>query len=215
MQSKLICIQRLAILLIASVTEVSFCDAQESAKPPVQVRGLLELIKVRGVYEDLELVDFQKEVIDKAQAERQVANRNLAAVLGTASLEEQKKLIAEFKATEANLTDAIAKTLLPAQLNRLKQIRMNIVARNDGATFGLNNREFLAEMELTDAQRAEIAAKAAEANKIVEEKVKKLKAEIEKVKLEARDEIIKVLTPEQRKKYLELVGRPFEGDQPK
>ena len=42
-----------------------------------------------------------------------------------------------------------------------------------------------------------------------------MKAEIEKVRLEAREEVLKVLTDEQRKLYLELVGRPFDEENAK
>ncbi|MFN0018938.1 MAG: hypothetical protein ACKVP0_11810 [Pirellulaceae bacterium] len=173
---------------------------------------MLELIKVTGINDDLELVDFQKEKIQKVLNDVQVINREFAAQIGKTPPQEQSQLIKSFKEKIAKAEEELASILLPAQLERLRQIRMNLVARNDGATFGLKNREFLELLDLTPEQKAKVAAKAAELSKLVEEKVKKLQAEIEKVKLEAREEVFQVLTPEQRKKYLDLVGRPFEGD---
>lgn len=215
MQSEPVRFQQWAILLIAATIGVSLCGAQDPSRPPVNVRGLLELIKVRGVYEDLDIVDFQKDRIQKVLNEMQVANRELADAISAATPEARADLIKKYKETSAKSEAELAAVLLPTQLERLKQIRMNIVARNDGTTFGLKNREFLEFLDLSDAQKADIEAKANEVDKVVKEKVKKLQAEIDKVKLEARDDIIKLLTPEQRKKYLELVGRPFEGDRRK
>ena len=85
---------------------------------------------------------------------------------------------------------------------------MNIVAKADGATMGLKNREFLEYLDLSEAQKSQIEAKAAEVNKKLEDKLKKIREEIQKVQLEARDDLIQILTPEQREKYLSLVGRP-------
>lgn len=204
-----------AALLVLAAGQISFCGAQELFKGSDPVRGLLELVKVQGVYEDLQIVDFQDDKIRKALADMQTANRELAGSLRGASPEEQQQVLANFKVAKAKAEAEIGAILLPAQVERLRQIRLNIVARNDGATVGLKNREFLEHLDLTDPQKAEIEKKAAEVNKVIAEKVRKLRAEIEKVRLEGRDDLIKVLTPDQRKKYLELVGRPFEGDQPK
>jgi hypothetical protein len=204
----------MAIFLISAAMSASLCRAQDSANP-VQVGGLFDLIKLREVSRDLELVDFQRVAVKKALAERKAAAQNFSSLSKQASPDERKLLAAQYKEEERKIADTMAQNFLPVQLHRLKQIRMNLIAKNDGAAFGLNDREFQAEMDLTDAQKAEIAAKAAKANKVVEEKIMKLKAEIEKVKSEARNEIIQVLTLQQRQKYSSLVGRPFEGDQPK
>lgn len=199
-------------VVFAVLVHLANCMSQESQAAPQRVRGMLELIKVTGINDDLDLVDFQKEKIQKVLNDVQVANREFAAQIGKTPPQEQSQLIKSFKEKTAKAEAELASILLPAQLERLRQIRMNLVARNDGATFGLKNREFLELLDLSPEQKEKIQAKAAELSKVVEEKVKKLQAEIEKVKLEARDEVIQVLTPEQRKKYLDLVGRPFEGD---
>lgn len=180
-----------------------------------QVPGQLELIKTPGVYEDLDLVDDQKVAIDKALDERRNFGREFASRYKAASPEEQRQMATKLKADYAKVESDVAKTLLPHQMERLKQIRMQMIVQADGSAFGLNKREFIDGLELTEKQKAEIAARALEVNKAVAEKIKKLKAEIEKIQLEARDQLIQTLTPEQRKKYLELVGRPFQPDQTK
>ena len=185
-------------------------SAQDVGPPPVNIRGITELIKLPAIRDDLEVLDFQKQAIDKSLAELQAASRDYTLGLQGAKPEEQAGLLAKFKAARAKVETDIAAALLPAQLTRLKQVRMNMIVAQDGSTYGLNNREFLEELGLTDAQRAAIDAKAAEVRKLVEEKLKKLQAEMQKIKVEARDELLGILTPEQRKTYLDLVGRPFE-----
>lgn len=197
----------LALGLLLTSTAPLLSRAQEPGK--AAVRGITELIKLREIREDLAVADFQNEKIDQALAELKAANIDFAQTLQGTSRERRAVLIEEFKTRSAKVEADIAAALLPEQLQRLKQIRMNLIVVKDGATYGLNNREFLEELGLTDAQRGEIDAKAAEVQKVVQEKVKKLQAEIDKIKLEARDDVIQILTPDQRKKYLDLVGRPY------
>lgn len=160
--------------------------------------------------EDLDIVDFQKEKIEKVLAERRGVTGAFGATLDAAPLEKRKDLLASFRAALDKADNDVAESLLPAQIERLKQIRFQLIARNDATTYGLKNKQLALALELTEVQKAEIDAKAADVNKTVEEKLKKLKAEIAKVKSDAREELIKVLTPVQRKKYTELYGRPFE-----
>lgn len=201
--------------LVGVIVGPSLSSAQDPNKAPNYVRGLLELVKIPAVLADLKLTAEQKVRIDAVESQRREASRNMATAIRSPSPEVQAKAINDYKAfsdlAEINVTAA----LTPTQIERLKQIRMNMVAKTDGATFGLKNREFQAYIELTDAQKAELEAKAAEADGVAQDKIKKLKAEIEKVRLEAREEVLKVLTQEQRKLYLDLVGRPFDDEKPK
>ena len=215
MQWNFVGLRALVMLLIAAASDVSLCRAQDPMNPGVQVSGLFDLIKVREVSQDLQLVDFQRVAVKKALADRKAAAQNFSSLYKQASPDERKLLAEEYKQEELKIAETIVKNLLPVQLHRLRQIRMNMIAKKDGAAFGLNDQEFQSQLELTEAQKAEVAARAAQANKLVEEKVKKLKAEIEKINSDARDEIIQVLTPQQRQKYSNLVGRPFEGDESK
>jgi len=178
-----------------------------------QVSGLLELVKTPGVSEDLNLDDDQRLAIDMVMVERKKFGSDFASRYRTASPEEQVQMTTKLKADYARIESDVTKTLLPHQIERLKQIRMQMIVQTDQSAFGLNRREFIDALALTDKQKAEIGARALEVNKAVAEKIKKLKAEIEKLQLEARDDVIKTLTPEQRKKYLEMVGRPFQPDQ--
>lgn len=189
---------------------VQLCLAQEAGQSPFKVRGITELVKLQPVRDDLELQDFQKQAIDKALADLRAANLEFAMGLQGGTREEQADLLAKFKAARDQVEADIAAALLPGQLVRLKQVRMNMAVAQDGSTYGLNHREFLEELGLTDAQRAAIDAKSAEVNKLVQEKLKKLQAEMLQIKVEARDELLQILTPEQRKLYLDLVGRPFD-----
>lgn len=201
----LVAVSVLAWIAIA----VQLCFAQEAGQSPLKVRGITELIKLQPVRDDLEVLDFQQQAIDKALADLRAANRGFAMGLEGATAEERTALYAKFRSAQDQVEADIAAALLPGQLVRLKQVRMNMIVAQDGSTYGLNNREFLEELGLTDAQRAAIDAKSAEVNKLVQEKLKKLQAEMLQIKVEARDELLQILTPEQRKLYLDLVGRPY------
>ncbi|MGI8978904.1 MAG: hypothetical protein ACR2FY_06735 [Pirellulaceae bacterium] len=201
-----------AQIVVVSIATCGSFELASSQEPPITppLRGLVDLLQGRGVMEDLDIVDFQKEKIEKVLAERRGVTGAFGATLDAAPLEKRKDLLASFRAALDKADNDVAESLLPAQIERLKQIRFQLIARNDATTYGLKNKQLALALELTEVQKAEIDAKAADVNKTVEEKLKKLKAEIAKVKSDAREELIKVLTPVQRKKYTELYGRPFE-----
>jgi hypothetical protein len=202
-----------ALVLIVLGTICCGLNLSFAEEPPKQppMRGLVDLLQAPGVLEDLDVVDFQKEKIDKILAERRNVSGEFGALMQVATLEKRKELLANLQAAISKADSDVAELLLPAQIDRLKQIRFQMLARNDANTYGLKNKKVAEELALTEAQKADIDAKATEVNKNVDEKIKKLKAEIEKIKSGAREELIKILTPEQRKKYAELYGRPFEG----
>ena len=193
------------------------CIVAQGANNPVfsQVPAILDLVRTPGVSDDLELVEDQRAAIDKIIVERKSLGSEFARRYREAPPEEQVRMTTKFKADLAKVDSDVANTLLPHQIERLKQIRMQMVVQVDSTTFGLNRREFTDVLELTEKQKADIQSRALEVNKIVSEKIKKLRAEIEKIQIEARDDLLQSLTPEQRKKYLDLVGRPFNPDQGK
>jgi len=63
--------------------------------------------------------------------------------------------------------------------------------------------DLASELGITDQQKEALRKKAEEARKKLEEKIAKAREE-------AQQEILSVLTPAQRKRYEELIGKPFE-----
>ena len=93
--------------------------------------------------------------------------------------------------------------LMPHQRDRLKQLSFRSSARNRGAGGALANEDLMKELELTDKQKEEL-------EEVREKEAEDLKKEYAKLVAKAEENILKVLSKDQRKKYRELVGEPFE-----
>ena len=211
--AKFHCVLSCVVFSLLLVTVDWGSVAAQDAGPPPGVPWMSELLQRPDVYEDLELVDFQRETISRLMADRKSATAEFARMMRSTAPEERAELLRKFKSELVRVDGEMEAVLLPLQRERLNQLRLQLVAKSDPGTFGLQNKEFLARLNLTEDQKAEIAAKAAELQKGIEKKIRELQAEIEKVKAEARDELIKVLTPEQRKIYAEMIGRPLQSSQ--
>ena len=92
--------------------------------------------------------------------------------------------------------------LLPNQVKRLEQISRQTRMRMGGQ--GGANPDLLAtELKLSDDQKEKLKVKA-------EEVAKKLQEKMTKIRKEAEDDLLSVLTPEQRTQWKEMIGEPFE-----
>jgi Spy/CpxP family protein refolding chaperone len=155
------------------------------------------------VREALEIVDDQVQQIDEISEEMRSSMRDMFMNFRDLSDEERQK-----KMTELNdeYQAKIDEVLLPHQQKRLKQIMMQQRGRGRSGLAGALSDDGLAkELNITASQKEEMQRVAEEARREMEEKVAQLRKEME-------DKILGVLDAEQRDKYRELVGEPFELD---
>lgn len=209
-------------LLIALVGIVSIATAQQGRPGGPGGPGggfgggfgggsnLLDIVRRDDVVKELELVDDQ---VTKLTAIREKVNeetrgqfqglRDLSEEDRRAKFEELRKKTEEIRAAAEKEMDEV---LLPAQRDRVRQIRVQMLLRG-GAESALSRPDIAEALSIDDAQKEKLreAAEAAQ---------KELDAETRKLREAARAKVLEVLTPEQKAKWEKMVGEPFEFAQP-
>lgn len=167
--------------------------------------GLLMRDDVR---KELEIVDDQVEKIRALSDEMREQMRDLYSGLRDLSQEERQAKFTELREKSAELQKELSAkvddVLLPQQRDRLKQIGLQMQMRYRG-TSGLLTDQLAEDLNITDKQKEELRAKAEEVRKSLEEQIAKARAE-------ARDELLEVLTQEQRDKLKALLGNDFQTE---
>lgn len=166
----------------------------------------LTLVANAQVQEALELVPTQVREIEELNAGVQEKMRSVFAELREggdgdreAQAERMRKKMSEVVAETKGELDQI---LLPHQSKRLKQITFQMESRGRGNSV-VNSDRVGDALKLSEAQKEKLKAKA-------DELEKQLKERIAKIRKEAEDELLTVLTVQQRDEYKELMGEPFE-----
>ncbi|MEM6798165.1 MAG: hypothetical protein AAF589_01500 [Planctomycetota bacterium] len=178
---------------------------------PFGVAGLLMSDQVR---EEIELLDDQQAELDAMRDEmrEELGDRMRSLFGGIRDLpqEERRAAMEDARSEMASIRDDIEsrvkEVLMPHQFERLRQIEMQQEMQR-GGTMSVTRGRVAEELGITDEQREQMQQKAQEEQQKLEEKIRELRAE-------ARESILSVLTSDQRAKYDELVGKPFEMQRP-
>lgn len=174
------------------------------------VIGLLMVEKVR---EEIELMPDQEEALTKLRdSEPQGAPPNLD--FRSMSEEERTKAFAEMqerrKKRETEMREKLEEVLLPEQLERLEQI--SIQSRGPRA---LEDPAIAAKLNFTDEQKTkmeDVRSKSGERMRALFSSGDrdKMREGFEKLRKESEEEVLAVLTADQRKQFEEMKGKPFE-----
>ncbi len=164
--------------------------------------GAMGLLGNKQVQEELQLVDDQIEEMDALQSELREEMRSMFEGMREMDRDERRAFFEDMREKMAEKTKQYEERynaiLLPHQQQRLKQLQVQTGNRR-----GLENNETLIdELGLTEEQIEKMKAKAVDVNKKLQEKIAKLRSQ-------AQNEILSVLSPEQQKKYKELAGDSF------
>jgi Spy/CpxP family protein refolding chaperone len=119
------------------------------------------------------------------------------------SPDERQARLAEMQAARERLDETVADVLLPHQWDRLHQIQIHQLMRRQGTGGALANEALAETLGITPEQQQRLRAKQEKVAKDVQKRI----AEIHR---EAREEVLSVLTPTQRKKLEEMLGEPFD-----
>lgn len=174
----------------------------------------LSLLANEKVQEELELVDDQIEEIKELgdsvrQSMRDMFTERREEMQG-ASNDERREMWAEMqeemKTQYSDLKPKLEGVLLPAQVARLAEIKMQATIRQSGGLTSERGGEALKDqLNLTDEQLEAMKEKAAEVKKALEVKVAKLRKE-------AESEVLSVLSTEQREMYEKMTGDAYDVD---
>lgn len=170
---------------------------------PMGMLGLPQFAK------ELELVEDQVERIRELQQEMQKKTGEIfrsSAQLGGGGDMGQIMREAQ-KAVREQTEQKLAQILLPHQVKRMKQLKIQMALRNQGAR-ALAGDEMAAALSITDDQKAELQEKQREAQEALQKKVRELQRKMQ------RDVMEDVLTPQQLKKLEQLSGEDYEVKKP-
>lgn len=208
-----------SILIAASVGLMMFgfvsqADAQRGGRGGRDQTNELSLLGNEKIQEELELVDDQIEEIQELGDEMRDSMREMFSGLrekaSGASNEERREMWGEMQeemqTRYKELQPKIESVLLPAQVQRLAEIKMQATVRRSGGLTSERGSQALKEqLDITDEQLEAMKEKAAKVRE-------SLTAKIAKLRKEAEAEVLSVLDTEQRDKYNELMGEAYDVD---
>ena len=171
----------------------------------------LNLLQNDKIREDLELGDDQVEELKTMRDEIYQEMRGMWSGMRDLSREERREkfeeLRTEMESRRGEMEERINSVLLPHQQKRLNQLTMQSKARRQGGTISFAASDTLAEkLNLTEEQKAKLKEAADSAKKELEKKINKLKEK-------AEQQVLSVLTKEQRQQYAELMGDAFKFEE--
>src|SRR5262245_16077320 len=169
--------------------------------------GELMLLQNEQLRDELGIVDEQVEKLQALGTKSREQMRELFQGMQNLSQEERQAKMEEIREKMQTSTEQLRKDmegiLLPNQVKRLEQIQRQQRMRFGGGGQGGMNSDFIAtELKLTDEQKEKLRQKAQEVEKKLREKTAKLRKE-------AEDELMSVLTVEQRSQWKEMIGEQF------
>lgn len=173
--------------------------------------GSFALLQDENVKKELDLVDEQVSKITSLQEKLQEDLRSQFTGgdfggFGDLSEDERNARIAEMRARSQKVTDAAQKQLdeilLPQQRERLKQIVVQQQLRRQGTSDALSEGELAEQLGITEDQKQKLADKQREVEAALREKMEKLRQE-------AQDEVLSVLSESQKSKLKQMTGAPI------
>ena len=166
--------------------------------------GGLMLLYDENVKKDLGVTDEQMTKLQEVQQKSGEQMRELFAGMQDLSPEERQAKFADIQKKMAEINAATEKqVLLPKQIERLKQISIQSQLNRGGRTVDVvSNGDLAKELGITDAQK-EALTKAQEAADA------EMNEKLTKIREDARQKVLSVLTAEQQAKLKKLTGEPI------
>ena len=166
--------------------------------------GLLARPQVRA---ELEIVEDQQKELEALGKEVRSQMREMYSGLRDLPEDQRRKELAKIREKARELQKEVDKKvdeiLLPNQQERLEQLILRTRIGRAGPGRALASEQLTRALGVTEEQKKRLAEVSQRVQKEMQEKIKKMRDE-------ARDEILSVLTPEQRKKFEELTGEKVQ-----
>jgi Spy/CpxP family protein refolding chaperone len=168
--------------------------------------GMVPLLQIDSVKQELKLEGDQTAQVESltVQIREDFADqlRELMQSLREAGPEDRQQLREKLSDVTGQINERLTTVLQPEQMGRLKQINLQLgLRRGDGAE-ELTNSDIATALDLTSEQQQQLRDQANEARNQPERQIPTL--------AEARDEVNKILTPEQQEKLDNLLGTEFD-----
>ncbi len=165
-----------------------------------------DLLRRDRVKQELKLTDEQKEKLSKVVVDERAKMRPLFSGSRGKTQDERREFWTKVRGEMRKVRDAsmakINKVLQPEQQARLEQITLQVQIRRSGAASPSAIRAVAKALGLTDEERQKLVAGAEAIRKRLAEKM-------EAANKQAADELIGMLTDEQRRELKKLTGEEF------
>jgi Spy/CpxP family protein refolding chaperone len=176
--------------------------------------GTLGLIQQQEVQQEIELSEDQEaELQTLGESIRdEIRNEMQGMFQGMRDLSDEERqakfdeIRIRFEKLNQNAEARMQKVLMPHQFDRLKQIDLQSRIQRGGAA-ALTEGELADTLGLSESQRDQIREKSAEVQKDLNDKIGQLR-------VEARNQLLEVLTTEQRAKLESMMGAEFSLPEP-
>ena len=163
--------------------------------------GLLSDPRIR---EDLEMVDDQYRDLKDRQSEIQ---KRLASQLRAIDFSDSENVVGQIRELREEAEKDLNAVLLPHQVKRLRQIRMQALLRRRSLVDVLTSDPIRSDLEITEQQSEELR----DYEKRVQEDLQK---EISQLQEKARGRILSKLNRSQKSQAEEMIGDAFEFQPP-
>ena len=158
--------------------------------------GMLADADVRS---DLEMLDDQYEKLQNLNAE--IQNRAAEQIRGL-DFSDRENIVARIKSIRAAAVEDLNGVLLPHQLERLRQIRMQSLLRRRSLVDVLTSDPVKTKLDITDDQSSDLKEKEIEIEA-------ELQRDIEKLREQAREKLLSSLRPTQKEEVKKMFGDAY------
>ncbi|MEM7457515.1 MAG: hypothetical protein AAF456_24490 [Planctomycetota bacterium] len=198
----------LAVVMALTVTQSALAQGRGGQRGGGWMRGggNLGLLQDESVQGELELMDDQIEELTIMRDEFRQEMMDTFRDFRNLNEDERQDLMDEMRERASEMEDEANAVLLPHQVDRLKQLGFQRNASRGGVGGLAGNDQLVEALGITEEQQEAMVAAAEEAAQKLEEKIADLRKQ-------AQDEVLAVLTEEQREKFNELMGEPFQFSQ--
>jgi Spy/CpxP family protein refolding chaperone len=176
--------------------------------------GVLGLLQQQDVQKEIELSEDQQAQLQTLgeTIRDDIRNQMQDMFQGMRDLSDEERqarfdeIRAKFEEINKDAEARIQKVLMPHQFDRLKQIDVQARLQRGGAA-ALTDGELADTLGLTESQRDQIREKSEQVQKDLNDKISQLR-------VDARNQLLEVLTPEQRAKLESMMGTEFKLPEP-
>jgi Spy/CpxP family protein refolding chaperone len=176
--------------------------------------GTLGLIQQQEVQKEIELSEDQQaelrtlgeEIRDEIRGEMQGMFQGMRDLSDDERQAKFAEIRTRFEEINKDAEGRMQKVLMPHQFDRIKQIDLQSRIQRGGAA-ALTEGELADTLGLSESQRDQIREKSEEVQKDLNEKINQLR-------VEARNQLLEVLTTEQRAKLESMMGSEFSLPEP-
>lgn len=207
---------RSLILPLCLFIPTGYAAAQQGGPAAPQRTQYIDLMQRPAVAKDLYLTDFHKMELQKLSQERSTVIRTTMMELDR---QESKEKRGEAYATMQQEMDRVERAayamLLPFQQQRIDQIANQVFFRASDSGGGLTHPKMMEVLRMTEDQVKQIRENAQKVDAKLQERLLSLDKQARQARIDARSEVLNLLTDEQRKSYEEMIGDVVDLSQPK